>query len=307
MEKEEIFVNIKRIVSLGIVLAGLTVLYIFLLHVHSDSNTKDMKLITFSVEEIARISIEYPDDESLIFEKTDHQWMLTTPGNLDYSQDLVDALPMTLSYVSADKYIDHYSNQTSEYGFDKPVTITVRSEAENENKILIGNETPTLDGYYILVQDKIYTLNSKSTKKLMLDSLSVLDPYVLGIDRTLRLNDAEKKITTISCINNGITLVQRSRDENGVWQGENTEICDEIANFLVSMRAMQFVKINDISEVGLDSATAKISFIYDGKTETLFIGNKTDDGSAYYAKTGDNDNIFLLSAAGLNFIENQGG
>ena len=82
MEKEEIFVNIKRIVSLGIVLAGLTVLYIFLLHVHSDSNTKDMKLITFSVEEMARISIEYPDDESLIFEKTDHQWMLTTPGNL---------------------------------------------------------------------------------------------------------------------------------------------------------------------------------------------------------------------------------
>lgn len=307
MEKEEISVNIKRIVSLSIVLAGLSALYIFLLHARLESNTQDRKLITFSVEEMNRISIEYPDEEDLIFEKADHQWILKRPEKLNYSHDLSNALPLTLSYLSADKYVENDTGDPSEYGFDDPVTITVRSDSGSENKILIGNETTDSDGYYILAQNKVYTLNSKSAKNLMLNSLTVLDPYVLGIDRTLRLSDAEKKITTVSCTNSGITLVQRSRDETGKWQGENTEICDEIAEFLVSMRAIQFVKTDDLSEAGLEPAAAKISFIYDGQTETLLLGNKTDDGSAYYAKTADSDNIFLLSATGLGFLENQGG
>ena len=285
----------KKIILLSVILAGTILCYSMLLRMKGKQEGEQY-VTGLNANEIVKIEISYPDGEYLEAENRDG-WVLVSPEGIRYSEDLFRALPLSLAGITADKTIE---DADGDYIPDTPVcTITAHTE-KKETVIEIGNQTASGEACYFRVNGKVYTMRAGKAERIMLDRFNVLDPYVLSIDNTLKLDDAAARISDITFIKDGTIVLTRSRDADGNFSGADGELCEQIAEALVGLRAERFEKCEDKSKIGLFPATAEITYTFEGKPETLLIGNRTEGG--YYACVKDRDPVFVFSASGFEFL-----
>ena len=298
--------NKKRIIILTLAICVMVAVGFFLRgKQHDREKIGDLSPITALPEDMEQIEIAYPDGEKLVVEKRDDKWELVEPTGLRYSQDLVDAIPLNLYYLDANKTVEESPSDLKVYGLDAPVTVTVRSASDKIETIAIGAQTSAEDGYYFMTGNTVCTMTSGKAQSLLLNRLTILDPYVLIIDRSLKLTDAAAKITGIECICRDQTIVSGTRNDAGEWNSDQTELCEKLAGALAQLRALEFVAQDNPAELGLDPAKLKITYQFKGDSETLLIGNEADSPNTLYAKLENWDQIFVIADAGFSTWEEE--
>ncbi len=301
MEKEALFVNHKKIFVSAVLFLASAVLYLSLFAVqNSAENQNKIHIIKTDVSQMQAVEIKQPDGKTLLFENDTNGWELTSPEGLDYNKDKADALPLDIAYLIPDKLIEKKPSEMQKYGLDAPVTVTVHSYGSGSESILIGSKTVTGDGYYFYADNNVYTMGKHKAESLMLNEKNVLNPYVLNIDKTLKLKEAEAKISDIAFFADNIPVTVGTRTEDGTWSSGNGELCRKICTALVNIRASEFLDYTSFSEINDIQKQFKIIFVYAQEEQTLLIC--TDKNNKIYGMTDNADRVFVLPDSGLDFL-----
>jgi hypothetical protein len=168
---------------------------------------------------------------------------------------------------------------------------------DNEMSFLIGKETPGGLGSYVGREgdDNTYRLNRVNLRQQFareewrdysIYNLDFKQPTYLR----LQYRDHETKMEL-----KGEDWV----NANGKVK-YNKEQIDKLSQALVSLVAIKIPK-QDFKPAGLDKPAMIIQFKGDGFDETLMLGKKTAD-NLYYAKTGDSDNLYLISDSDYDLL-----
>jgi hypothetical protein len=296
MEKTEVFVmgklsirNPETAFTLAGIAAALLIVYVIAQgNVWLASYRNNAALWDLSAADMVRITI-INGGEELVFENSAiNDWELVRPQGILYDKAIAEALPLTLAALKAEKEIG--AAPFSDFALDEPVIISILARTssadahvhtaeaapgqftETEYELLLGGENSDSSSRYFSVNGKIYTMAEASASALALDSLNVRDKNVLKLNRSLRPADIAAKITNIRV---------------------NGKKCPELGEALARLNADTFIG----ERVFRTERT--IEFDYSGEPRTLYLGAPSYDGVYYYAKTQDNDVVFILSRRGL--------
>ena len=261
-------------ISLAGIATGLLLVYIILLgRVGLSSGRKNAAVWDLPANKIEKIVIANGDEE-LVFDLSENAgWGLRSPADIPFSREIANALPLTLSSLTAEKEISSNLNSLQEYGLDKPITIDVVLRNRKEYRLLLGGESSSGTSRYFSVNGKIYTMSAIAADAIALDSINVRDRNILRFNRTLRPSYIAARIANIRV--NGANY-------------------PELADALSLLNAASFIRDVNFPVV------YTIEFDYDGEPRVLYIGEHTAE--YYRAKTPENDAAFTISKRGLENI-----
>lgn len=223
----------------------------------------------------------------------------------------------TANILSQNKIEDNPAD-LSVYGLDNPsIIINITDSGEYDDKLLIGELSPTLGEYFIISEHDrtVYTISQSKfdTFNQGIDYYKSFDRFLVNVDDvtgiTIERNNEKIELAIADDI---------SKTTNDVWQMKapyecmaNDEFIDDTV--LASIESIQLVTpLSDGETHGTDIPSATLTLTirpYDEitgaysqeYTETLVIG-KTD-GTTTYVKY--NDNIFAVNSVLLDFVNAQ--
>jgi hypothetical protein len=142
------------------------------------------KIIDFQGRQITKIEIRRTGGETTVLEKKD-KWALTGPRPLPADQEAVGGVLSTLATLNADRLIEAKGTDAGMYGLAQPSVDFVISQNDGKTRhILIGDEVPTGNGYYVKVADdpRIFTIASYSKTSLDKTEKDLRDKRLLTFD-----------------------------------------------------------------------------------------------------------------------------
>ncbi len=323
----------KNLIILVLILIVLIVSYAFVskMNKEKESNEGDSDANIISVSSIDKTGIDKVNYVNSLGEvtlvKKDDLWKYQVDENANLNQVIISSMLDYVSDIKADKIVEENSSNLSEYGLDNPgITINVSSNNAT-TKVYIGNETPTGNAYYLMINDvktvylvdaDIFTNYNRGLAELIsLDSLPEIDTQFatllsidnkngVDIDFTYKSSGEEKEII-------GSTDWYISKAYNYTVAGELTGI-QTLLKSIAGIRFTKCVEYNclDLSKYGLDAPDSNVTFGYyvpeeeleEGNTIPkfnygsfkLYIGDKDEESGSYYARLEGFNSVNLLDA-----------
>jgi hypothetical protein len=242
-------------------------------------------------------------------------WTINKMSNDDIDKNKAYTLASTVSTIISKNKIEENPSDLSQYGLDNPsITVTMKKNNGTENVLYVGNKSPTLGEYFILLDgdNTVYTLYSYKVDTLM-QPLS----YYSDFNRfSVEINDINK----INIVRSDETINLKIVDDvasatNNVWEmtkpyvsSANDEYVDN--NILEPLEDLNFsTLITDDGDYGFDSPTAVVTLNvkpYDSTSgkygdeyiETFTVG-KIADGKAYVSY---NNKTYEVEASSIDFV-----
>lgn len=307
----------KRIKIAGIILAAVIIAAagIFLIAKYyndktaeeSEAEAQKLIMFDFNADDVEKVEI-HTDGEDFIIDyvsdanqsltsNTHGGWNLTNNNEFYLNDAIISAICTNMSNLKASKILD--STDTSAYGFDNPVKITVSTKDKSSYTVLIGDSTATYENFYAMKEndDNIYLIDFTIG--------SILCPSKDALKYTYIYPYSSYDITHFALwkgkeSDNNI-LFSMNKDSNSDWAMEkpfndNTVYLSQINDFLTQTskdEIYSFVQENcteaDYSKYGFDNpqyvfeistAEDKIKVIFGDYTnnDTEFYGLFTETG-----------------------------
>lgn len=246
-------------------------------------------------------------------------------GHRLYSSGITGALSAAAT-LTAQQIVKENCDDLSIYGLDNPrLKITVEFDTDTKS-ILVGNEVPTGSNSYFCFdgENTVYTVKTSSLSCFEQDKYY----YVLKTVYTAKTPEDENDTTDYTKINS-ITISRKDIDydivlEYDVRQDDtdsvtgnssshimtypveldlNPDTANDTLTGVFGLEANSIAVLSpteeDLEEYGLADPFAEVDFDIVGGDFTLTIGNKTEDGSGYYAMAEDFDIIFVFESSSL--------
>ena len=206
---------------------------------------------------------------------------------------------------------------TATYGFDNPVTLKVYTTDTGEDKpyvLYIGDNTPTYDAYYAMVEgsNDVYTINYTEGSVFCASKDTLKNLYLFDTFST--------QVTHYEVFKGDDAIVRLTRDEENLWNMEvpgtyrvNSANIENMINTLIRVTLVGFVEENptDLAQYGLDNPTHRLLLEgYSGTKdmkEEVWIGNPASDSADevnVYGYFVDSKQVFLIKKADLTFLDN---
>lgn len=169
MVKEETSVS-KRIKTLLIVAAGVVVLAVaailLVLFLPKQEVAEELgDLYNIDYQQIRKLEIKNASDEYALERGADDKFKIVGHEKMLVSQNTVASVLSTLGTVSPRSKVEKITDETKKkYGLDNVKAKSVLTTVSGVRyELYLGNETPTGDGYYMMINDDdmIYTLPSR--------------------------------------------------------------------------------------------------------------------------------------------------
>jgi len=299
--------SIILVVSL-VMVAG----YVFFIQIRESAEVQDEPPWFYSVDisDMTRISITDRGEEAIFFLGEDNRWHLDDPEGLPVNLDRWGGITLLLSGPKSRRLLDVQPTDLEPYGLDSPpIRIEVDLKDGRTIPLLLGFPTPDGVGIYAQVQGfpQVFTIVAEWAE--VLTRLITEPPYPswyynvdLSILARIELRTPEKTISLLK--------------DNGVWHfdDEAQSPVDEAqlpSIFAALEQPTQTLVEYDVFELaryGLDEPSLYL-FLQtkylrgDGVNvigEIPFhIGNPTEDGTGYYAKTEGDEflpDVFMVNA-----------
>lgn len=275
----------------GVLLAALTGTLYWSNHRKPEETTKvsadtPPKILSLTEADITSVDVQKrgTDQVQLARDKSG-QWEITTPKPLRADQTRVTGMLSNLTSLTADRLVEEKASDLGQYGLANPSAEIVISEKGNKtHKLLIGDDTPTQNGAYAMLEGdpRVFTIGSYAKSSLEKSPNDLRDTRLITLeaDKVSRVDLATKK----QDIEFG-----RNKDE---WQilkprplrADNTKVGDLIRK--LTEATMDTSALNDEKKValafaaGTPVATAKLTD--ESGTQELQVRKSKDD---YYAKS----------------------
>ena len=270
-----------------------------------DDLTKE-KIIDLIIDDVKAVTV-VNGSETYVVEREkagEDIWILTTPEDFSYESSEVRSIVYNIYSITANRLVDDAATDFAQYGLDKPVTVKVETNSGAEHTLEIGNKTPTSDDRYARLNGspKVYTIGSYVASKLVFDRDALRSTAIFT-------SDAEE-ISKLVMYKNGIKTMEAAKDSNDSWQISYPVIAradaDSITLVLESIdiiSVVDFVKADSEPEkdFGLDNPKYAIEFESDTEKGILYLGN--EEGSCFYAKKSDSDDIFTVYSDYLDYVD----
>ncbi len=142
------------------------------------------KILDLQSNPATKIAIRRTGGETTVLEKKG-QWELTAPRPLPADQEAVGSLLSTLTVLNADRVIEAKTTDPGAFGLAQPlIDVTVTQKDGKSRQLLIGDEVPTGNGFYVKLADdpRIFSIASYSKTTLDKTEKDLRDKRLLTFD-----------------------------------------------------------------------------------------------------------------------------
>ncbi len=143
------------------------------------------KVLDFAGQPLTKIEIRRTGGETTVAERKGNEWVLTAPRPLAADQGSIVSVLSTVAPLNADRLIEDKTSDAGAYGLAQPALgiAFVRKDGKTR-QLLIGDETPTGNGYYVKLADdpRIFTIASYSKTSLDKTEKDLRDKRLLTFD-----------------------------------------------------------------------------------------------------------------------------
>lgn len=144
------------------------------------------KILFFDPPSATGLTIDRKDKPSLVLSRSSSGvWQITSPKPLAADQESVSSVITALSSLNADRLIEDKPANLSPFGLAAPVLELVVTLKDNKaRKLLIGDQTPSGNAYYAMLDgdSRLFTLSSYIKSSLDKSSDDLRDKRLLTVD-----------------------------------------------------------------------------------------------------------------------------
>jgi Domain of unknown function (DUF4340) len=142
------------------------------------------KILDLQGKPVTKVEIRRTGGETTVLEKKG-QWVLTAPRPLSADQEAVGSLLVTLTGLNADRVIEAKTDDPGAFGLAQPlIDVTFTQKDGKSRQLLIGDEVPTGNGYYVKLADdpRIFSIASYAKTSLDKTENDLRDKRLLTFD-----------------------------------------------------------------------------------------------------------------------------
>jgi hypothetical protein len=169
------------------------------------------KILTLNSADITRIDIKKPDSDVTVT-RSAGKWQITAPQALPADQTSVSSLASSLAELNSDRLVEDKAADLARYGLTDPKLQIAVSEKDNKSqKLFIGDETPTNNGYYAKLDGdpRVFTIATYTRTGLDKTANDLRDTRLLPVD--------QDKISRLELITNKKEDIEFGRNKDR-WQ-----------------------------------------------------------------------------------------
>lgn len=225
---------------------------------------------------------------------TEEKWKISGSKDFYLNKEAGDKITTSIRETLAGKLDLISENKDKKKDFlvdDKGLSVALKIGDKTVAEFIIGKMTNDYSGVYISQKDTDKTFSVK------VPALSFVFSEDNLYNKSIFVNDPKniKKIR-FQYPNEEFTLENKSEQWIGTKPKSfsvNRSKVDAIVSLLSSLTATD-IPAQEFKGTGLDKHEIIIQFTGNGTDNTIIIGGKNDKGQ-YFAKTGNSDNIYLIS------------
>lgn len=294
--------NVLLLISLVVALAAVVAVTVFLLKSSPEDESPQLLLVSdISHEAITAIAVT-SDSGTIRVERQDGAWV-AVDSDMEVDSLTCESMATYLSYVYAVDVVEEDAVNLSHYGLDEP-QLTAELTLNDGSSIVFSFGLSTIDQsavYFTKYGDNsVYTMRSdhfsqiRSTWADFVDlSLPVVDSEnILSI--SYKRGSVEQTVLRSDVFESGFQFEQSGAPASAAFISQVKKS--------VKMRLNSYVGDEEKAEYGLD----KDDFIRiadeDGTEISMFLGNKTKDGTKTYCTVDGKPGVYLVDEAFTAFI-----
>lgn len=244
-------------------------------------------------------------------------WEMTSADQFKFNTYAVSAICNYFCSLQSLKTVVFDCEDTAPFGFDNPVTLkvyTTQTGEEHPYVLYVGDNTPTFDAYYVMVEgsNDIYTIDYTEGSVFCVAKDTLKNRYLFDTFST--------NVTYYRLERDDETVIELQRDRENLWSIVEPSAYDfsvyraEVGNMienLVRITIDHFVEENpeDLAQYGLAEPAAKV-FVRgtDGAaemTEEIWFGDPITDAAdevKMYAYLATTKQVFVAYRADMELI-----
>jgi hypothetical protein len=260
-------------------------------------------------DKIERVTIKSAAGDQTTIEKQGTAWRVTHPSPVPADEAEISGITANLASAEVQRVVDDQATDFKQYGLD-PARIEVGFKfAGKDQKLLIGQKTPTGADLYARVPDKprVFLVPSFLESTFNKSSFDLRDKTILKIDREkvdhMEIVTADR---TLTLAKQGadwrVTAPTNARADFGAVEGIIGRLNTTPMKAIVRGETGETGETNDAKEYGLDKPAATVR-VKSGSSEAgLAIGKSAGDG-VVYARDLSRPLIFTVEQALLDELK----
>jgi len=325
--KKQIITLVSVLLVLGLLVAALIMLSKEPETQASSETASDSSVTLYSGEkaDVVKLRVENESGEFTINRTGEDAWKVD--GLSDYPVDdtsVESAVSSAASFV-ARRAVAESAEDLSEYGLDKPSTsFYVKFEDGGVHELIIGDEVPGGNGYYVKEKDKdrIYISETSGSyafwfkKKLSFIDLSLTESIPtedqIKIENIVLGGKVREKRIVLRPVTEKESSEKNNMDTYKIIEPYYfSPNPDKLSSFLTSvgggLTAVEAVALvtsqKVLKDYGLDDPYSTLSYKYDGDTVKISIGDKDESDSTYYVMVDGKKVVYKVSSSVLTYAD----
>jgi hypothetical protein len=254
-------------------------------------------------DKIERVTVKPATGDETSVEKQGNAWQVTQPSPAAADEAELSGITSNLASLEIQRVVDDQATDLKQYGLD-PARIEVTFKfAGKEQKLLLGQKTPTGSDLYARTPDKprVFLVSSYLESTFNKSSFDLRDKTILKIDREkVDRVEIETPDRTVKVAKQGadwrIASPVDARADFGAVEG----IIGRLNT--TPMKSIASPDAQDLKEYGLDKPAATVRVTSGSSQAGLAIGKSAGDG-VVYAKDLSRPMVFTVEAALLDEIK----
>src|ERR1051326_2185149 len=254
-------------------------------HEPADDKKQEKVFADVKPEKIDKVTVKSEKGETTTAQKQGDKWQLTQPAAAAADEAELSGITSNLGSIEVQRVIDDHASDFKQYGLDPArIDVSFRQDGK-EQRLLIGQKTPTGSDLYARLPDKprVFLLPSYLETTFNKSPFDLRDKTILKIDR-----DKVDKIE-IQSGDRTIAVAKQGAD----WQltspitgRADFSAVEGILGKLNSsqMKAITAPEVSDpkaLQEYGLDKPAATVKITLGSSQAGLAIGKSAGEGVVY--------------------------
>ena len=159
------------------------------------------KVLSLTDADIKKIDLKKKGGDETVLDKNNAgKWQITAPKEYGVDQDAASQLVSSVSTVTSDRVVEDKASDLGQYGLNAPsLEVTVTTKDGKSKKLLIGDDTPTGSGAYVMLagDPRVFTIASYTKTGFDKTEKDLRDKRLLTFDqdKLTRVELAGKKQT----------------------------------------------------------------------------------------------------------------
>jgi hypothetical protein len=119
------------------------------------------KILSIPTAQIVKIDIRRASGETTVLDRSSGKWQITAPQAYPADSSAIETVASSLASLPSDRLVEEKTSDLGQYGLAKPaLAIDIGLKDGKAQHLLVGDETPTGNGFYAALQGdpRVFTI-----------------------------------------------------------------------------------------------------------------------------------------------------